>query len=306
MRNFPQIQILQRLVTILFSVLLISITSCSVKKKVVSMAQNPSPMKEYIRSHTRVSAATCDGRRWNWQLQNKNVQLFVPKNTTFDSGIDLIIHFHGLSKVTEFAICKKNTQVMVTVSGGAGSSSYEKLFINDDNFTNLLNRTKKELGILQFSSITLSGWSAGYGAIRALIRQYEEDIDNIILLDGLHASYIPENKVLYEGGHIDSSDMYAFHQFSKKAVSGKKKMLITHSSIFPGTYASTTECTQYLIEKLNLKRSDVLQRGPVGMQQVGEVSSGKLNILSYAGNTASDHIDHLHGFAFFLNKIFED
>jgi hypothetical protein len=306
MRNPLRIQFLKKQEIILISVFLVMLASCSAKKNVVSLTQNPSPMQEYIRSHARVSATACEGRRWNWQLQNKKVQLFVPKNTTLESGIDLIIHFHGLSKVTEFAICKKNTKVMLTISGGFGSSSYEKLFINGDNFTDLLYRTKNELGISQFSSITLSGWSAGYGAIRALLMRYEEDIDNILLLDGLHASYIPENKVLYEGGEIDSTDMYAFHQFAKKAAGGEKKMLITHSSIFPGTYASTTECTQYLIEKLNLKRRSKLQQGPVGMQQVGEVSSGNLNILSYAGNTAPDHIDHLHGLAFFLIKIFED
>lgn len=306
MRNPSLFQFLKKMVIGLLLIFQITLPACSIKKKSATIFQNPSPMQESIRSHDRVSANSCDGKRINWMLQDKKVQLFVPINTTFESGLDLIIHFHGLSSVTEYAICKKNTQVMVTISGGSGSSSYEKLFINGDNFTDLLNRTKQELEISKFASITLSGWSAGYGAIRALLLRYEKKIDNVILLDGLHASYIPENQVLFEGGRIDPTDLYSFLKFAKKAVRGVKKMVITHSSIFPGTYASTTECTQYLIEKLYLKRSPVLNQGPLGMQQVGAVHSGKLYILSYAGNTAPDHIDHLHGLGYYLNKIFDD
>lgn len=306
MSSNPPIRKLTILVVITISVFLVVLSACKVQQKATSISQNPSPMEEFIRIHERVSSDDCSGRRINWELQDKKVQLFIPKNNSIASGLDLIIHFHGLSKVTEFAICRKKSQVMVTVSGGSGSSSYEKLFINGDEFTDILNRVQKELGINRFSSITLSGWSAGYGAIRALILRYEEYIDHIILLDGIHASYIPENKVLYEGGTIDSTDLNAFLKFGQKAMLGKKRMLITHSSIFPGTFASTTECTEYLVDNLNLKRKAVLKQGPVGMQQVGEVHSGKFSILSYAGNTAPDHIDHLHGLGYFLNVIFND
>ncbi|MCK5443680.1 MAG: hypothetical protein KAJ23_17480, partial [Maribacter sp.] len=73
--------------------------------------------------------------------------------------------------------------------------------------------------------------------------------------------------------------------------------------IFPGTYASTTECTEYIIKKLGLKRTPVLKSSPVGMQQIGETLSRNLSILSYARNTAPNHIDHLHSLAYFLDKV---
>ena len=84
---------------------------------------------------------------------------------------------------------------------------------------------------------------------------------------------------------------------------GEKQMIITHSSVFPGTFASTTECTNYLIKSLGLKRSTALRYGALGMQQVGEVKSGNMLILSYAGNSAPDHVDHLHAFRYFLEKL---
>ena len=269
-----------------------------------SNTQNPSPMVESIRSHERVSAELCEGKRINWQRQDKLVQLFVPNNYDNTLPTNLVIHFHGLPNVTEFSVCTKSSEVILTITGGSGSSSYEKLFSDGKNFMELLNRTNEELGIQNSATVTLSGWSAGYGAIRAIVSRYEDMVDNIILLDGLHASYIPEKQVLYDGGVIDSLQLQPFLNFAKRAVNGKKQMVITHSSIFPGTYASTTESTEYLIQKLGLKRNASLKPGPVGMQQVGETKAGKLLILSFAGNTAPDHIDHLHGLCYFVDKIY--
>ena len=47
-------------------------------------------------------------------------------------------------------------------------------------------------------------------------------------------------------------------------------MLVTHSEIFPGTFASTTETADYMLRALGLRRAPVLKWGPRGMQQLGE------------------------------------
>ena len=56
-------------------------------------------------------------------------------------------------------------------------------------------------------------------------------------MDGLHASYIPEN----QPGPVDTQSLGPFVDFAREAVAGRKRMLVTHSEIFPGTYAGTTE-----------------------------------------------------------------
>lgn len=288
---------------ILLLVFLIFNWSCEKESVNKPSSQNPSPMTESIRPHLRVSAETCEGKRIQWKLDDKDVQLFIPSGFDKFNPTHLILHFHGIPKVTEFALCNKNSEVLLTVTGGSGSSSYERLFKKGMAFDQLLNRVHDELGVENVSSLTLSGWSAGYGAIRALISRYEQQIDQVILLDGIHASYIPENQTLFQGGKIDSLQLQPFLGFAKMAVSGEKQMLITHSSIFPGTYASTTECTEFIIQKLELKRQPSLRQGPVGMQQVGQTQAGKFSVLSYAGNTAPDHIDHLHGLSYFLGLL---
>jgi hypothetical protein len=95
----------------------------------------------------------------------------------------------------------------------------------------------------------------------------------------------------------------AFADFARAAVRGEKRFLVTHSEIFPGTYASTTETADWLLHALDLRRTPVLRWGPRGMQQLSEVSAGYFEILGFAGNSAPDHVDHLHALPELLARL---
>jgi hypothetical protein len=153
--------------------------------------------------------------------------------------------------------------------------------------------------------ITLSGFSAGHGAVRAILRNPDhfEAVDAVLLLDGLHTGYIPPRTVLAEGGRLDVTKLESISRFARAAVKGEKRLLMTHSEIFPGTFASTTETTDHLIAGLGLSRKAVLRWGPVGMQQLSELRCSGLEVRGYAGNSAPDHIDHVHGIARFLQML---
>ena len=86
-------------------------------------------------------------------------------------------------------------------------------------------------------------------------------------------------------------------------MAGRKRMVATHSEIFPGTYASTTETADYLLAQLGLRRRAVLKWGPMGTQQLSETRAGKFRILGYAGNSAPDHVDQLHSLPVFLRWL---
>ena len=170
-----------------------------------------------------------------------------------------------------------------------------------------------------WSSITLTGFSAGYGGVREILRrpEYFALVDNVLLLDGLHASYSDERnpqderQALNQRGRkiprILASDIDIFVSFAREAVLNSfgsrsrrktrrrgKTFVVTHSEIFPGTYASTTECADYLLAKLSLKRRPKPMKGPMGMQQLSAVDAGGFRVRGYAGNTAPDHVDFLH------------
>jgi len=187
------------------------------------------------------------------------------------------------------------------VNLGAGSGSYGRAFADPAAFDSLLAGVAREVAAWRESEarigrVTLSGFSAGYGAIRAILREprHVARVDAVLLLDGMHAGYQPERTVLAEGGTIDERDVEPFVAFARAAVRGDKRFVVTHSEIFPGTFASTTETADHLLRALALRREPVLRWGPRGMQQLSEVRAGRFTLLGYAGNTAPDHVDHLH------------
>jgi hypothetical protein len=140
--------------------------------------------------------------------------------------------------------------------------------------------------------------------VREIIKSSEgaERVGFVLLIDGLHAGY--------EGGRpgpleskLVTADLEPFVSFAREAVAGKKQMIVTHSEIFPGTFASTTETADYLLRELGVKRTAVLKWGPMGTQQLSEARKGKLFVAGYAGNSAPDHVDQLHALPEFLTWV---
>jgi hypothetical protein len=80
-------------------------------------------------------------------------------------------------------------------------------------------------------------------------------------------------------------------------------VLITHSEIFPGTYASTTETADYLLKELGVTRRAVVKWGPMGTQELSEARQGKFLLIGFAGNSAPDHVDQLHSLPQFLKWL---
>ena len=89
-------------------------------------------------------------------------------------------------------------------------------------------------------------------------------------------------------------DLFGVDKPLRDAAAGRKRFTITHSEIFPGTYASTTECTDWLLGQLGLRRRAVLAWGPMGLQQLSDARAGRFHLMGFAGNTAPDHVDQLH------------
>ena len=214
----------------------------------------------------------------------------------------LLIHFHGPGFIPVLAIqAASDAYALAVVDLGSGSSVYERSFAEPGAFERFLASLKEAFYQRTgrrptFEATTLSAFSAGYGAVRAILRHNPafEDVDGVLLLDGLHTDYVPERTPLADGGRLNTAKMAPFLNLARAAVRSEKRLLITHSEVFPGTYASTTETTDYLIQALGLARTPVLCWGPVGMQQLSMVRAGGFQVQGYAGNTAPDHVDHLH------------
>lgn len=277
---------------------------------VAPTAQNPSPMVDETRAHERLAPRDLPGvRRTFAGPMGKPVEVWIPDSLRADD-VRLVVHFLGVAWLPEYAVSHLGSTVAAVVNLGAGSAIYDRAFSNPPAFDSLLERIAGEVSEtlkaeVRFRRVTLVGFSAGHGAIRAILRDSSHfaRVDAVLLLDGMHTSYVPEGMVLAAGGALDTRNLDVFVRFARAAMRGDKRFLITHSEIFPGSFASTTETADYLLGTLGLRRTPVLKWGPRGMQQLSEVQAGGFVLLGFAGNSAPDHVDHFHGMPEFLERV---
>ncbi|WP_149304321.1 hypothetical protein [Pareuzebyella sediminis] len=272
------------------------------------MAQVPSPMQEHIREHGRIKDTVQLGRKEILEgVLAEPVTLYLPPLANTLGELDLLIHFHGAPFVPIDAMYHlERPMALAVVQLGSGSSVYGRPFEDTTVFLDFIVAIRNKLSLQKIGKIYCSSFSAGYGAVRELLKSHFDELDGILLLDGLHTDYIPDKTRLADGGTLNTDKLSNFLKYAKAAVAGRKSLVITHSEIFPGTYASTTETSEWLLEQLKLPRNAVLKHGPVGMQQLAETKQGRFRVLAFAGNTAPDHVDHFHGMLEFLNMLFEE
>jgi hypothetical protein len=82
-----------------------------------------------------------------------------------------------------------------------------------------------------------------------------------------------------------------FIEFSEQAAAGRRLMVVTHSSIIPPGYASTTETANFLVMKLGGRPRAVQARAadPMGLERVSGYSKGSFHVRGFAGNDTLDH-----------------
>jgi len=256
--------------------------------------QNPSPMVEHTRAHQRLPERHPEGRREKLNLGN----LYVPPH----ARPVLLLFFHAGTWLPEVA-AEQNRLAVVGVQAGSGSGTYARLFDDPWRFARLLAEAESKSGI-KFRQVLLAGWSAGNGAIRQILRTPESyaRVNGILSIDGIHTDY--------PGGHpgplesnIGAENLAVWIQYARDAIAGRKQLIVTHSEIFPGTFASTTETTDYIVAQLGVARRPVLKWGPMGLQQLSEARAGRFLLMGFAGNSAPDHVDQLHASPHWLKSF---
>lgn len=265
---------------------------------VAQQPQNPSPMVEHTRAHPRLEKQTPPGRREALQLGT----LFLPEKLRRKGIVPLLVFFHGGTWLPEVAAARNNTAV-ITIQIGAGSGVYARAFADPQRFPNLLREAETKAGV-KFAPVRLGGWSAGCAAVREILKSPESyaRVARILLIDGIHTGYVGDKPGPQES-QLEPENLQTFVQFARDALAGRKRMIVTHSEIFPGTYASTTETADYLLRELGLKRGAVVRWGPMQTQQLSEVRQGGFRLVGYAGNSAPDHVDQLHSLPDYLKWL---
>lgn len=248
--------------------------------------QNPSPMVEHTREHPRLKEEHPPGKREKLAAGT----LFVPEALLGQKEAPLLIFMHGGSWIPEVAAARHGMAALVIQRG----DGYKALFEKEEALESLLKAASDHVG-KRWTEVTVGGWSAGCQGVRQMLRSPSavQAVGRVVMIDGIHTGY-PEGKPGPLESKLDTHVLEPIAAFAREAMGGRKRLLITHSEIFPGTFASTTETADWLLGELKVKRRATLLWGPMKTQQLSEASQGGFRLLGFAGNSAPDHVDQLH------------
>jgi hypothetical protein len=232
-----------------------------------------------------------------WDRAPSMGQMVMPEKggVTRDGRFDVMFHFHGHEPVRKEWVQVMDGAVLAAVTLGVSSAPYYAGFADPGRFAQLIESV--EQGVARHAGLPsarvrhvgLSAWSAGYGAIAQILGQKRgrELVDTVVVLDGMHAGY--------EGGKPDADALAPFIAFARRAARGETLMFVSHSSIIPPGYASSTETASYLIHALGGKPTAVKPRAgdPMGLELLRRFDRQDLHVRGYAGNDKMDHCAHI-------------
>lgn len=231
-----------------------------------------------------------------WSRAPSMGQMISPQRGGLSGGrFDVMFHFHGHEPIRKEWVKVERGAVLVGIDLGIGSGPYEASFRDPGAFPALLASVERAMAekhglkTARARKIGLSAWSAGYGAVGEILRhpRWAARVDAVVLLDGLHAGY--------ERDSLRAAQLSPFVDFARRAREGQKLMFVSHSSIIPPGYASTTETANYLIHQLGGRPASARPRGgdPWGLELISRYDRGGFHVRGFRGNAKMDHCAHI-------------
>jgi hypothetical protein len=212
-----------------------------------------------------------------------------------DGGFDLVVHFHGHEAIRKEFVKTGGGVVLAGIDLGLGSGPYENAFADQALFPRIIESIEAKMAKrtgnadAHVKHLALSSWSAGYGATSQILRQpIGKKVEAVILLDSLHAGYKEGTKDEVRGAQIEH-----FVEYARQAAAKKKVMILTHSSIIPPGYASTSEVAEYVVGELGGKEKKATKSDVLGLKMFARYDKGNFHDWGYLGNDKPDHCAHI-------------
>ncbi|APR86775.1 hypothetical protein A7982_12124 [Minicystis rosea] len=233
---------------------------------------------------------------WNGSGMSMGQVLLPHQGGISKSGqFDVVIHFHGHEPIRKEFVKTAKGIVLVGIDLGIGSGAYQTAFSSPAAFTNLLSSIEAAVArhagrpSAKIRKLALSSWSAGYGAIEQILRQPAgKKVDSLILLDSVHAGYTDE-----QAHALKTEQLVPFVEFAKRAAKKQTFMFLSHSSIIPPGYASTTEVGDYIVHQLGGKPKKANRQDVLGLDMIDRFDKGNFHMRGYTGDDKPDHCAHI-------------
>lgn len=249
---------------------------------------------------------TATGRQFT--LSNSAWKLFIPSTYQQRPGdvADVLFHFHGDPQtVWNNALYANLNTIVVTVNYSGLSSAYSTPFSNQSLFQSLLDEALAKVrsqadfsNTLQWDQIGVSSFSAGYGAVREILKNatYRNAIDALLAADSLYAT------TAGDGTPLDSQ-MVDYKSFASLAQAGQKTFLLSHSQVLTYTYENTMETADELMQHLGITASPVSLDGLGTLHFYRQAKSGNFRVWGASGADGDAHLEHLRYMGNFLQEL---
>jgi hypothetical protein len=240
-------------------------------------------------------------------MSNPAWKIFIPSTYQQRAGnvADLLVHFHGDPQtVWNNAKYAELNTVIVTVNYSGLSSAYSTPFSNAALFQALLDEALAKVravsdipDTLQWDKLGVSSFSAGYGAVREILKSatYRNNIDVLLAADSLYAT------TAGDGTPLDSQ-MVDYKTFASLAKNGTKTFLFSHSLVPTFTYESTQETGDELLQHLGISASAINTNGLGTLHFYRHAKSGNFELWGATGSDGDAHLAHLR----YIGEFFED
>lgn len=237
------------------------------------------------------------------RIELEHARLFVPAGFELpsDGRVPLSVHFQGGPVIAEENFVRSGARgVLIASTLGGLSSAFARRYEDPAAFDVLLASASAALSSestrVRFEPITITFFSAGYGAVRELLEHeaHFERIDALVSADSIYADVVAPGVRAAE-----ASDMIDFMRFAQAAARGTKTFVVAHG-MYPTEYASTAECADLLLASVGGRREPSSRHTERGVPIGSEAHVGGFHLYTFDEGAEGDaagariHLDCLY------------
>ncbi len=228
----------------------------------------------------------------------EHAQLFVPRDFIpgSDAKVPLHLHFQGGVRIAEENFARMEAAGVLIASTLSGrSGAFSRPYSDPSAFRSLLEAGEAEMSrrtgrAIRFAPISISFFSAGYGAVRELLAEPEfyDRITTLISADSIYASVLTA-----EVRAPQVEQMVDFMRFAQAAARGEKTFVLAHG-MHQTPYASTAECADLILAGVSGTRQPVQRWTERGIPIASEAHISGFHLYTFDEQGPDIHVDCLY------------
>ena len=241
-----------------------------------------------------------------FESNRKDVAVHLPKSLALRNGeFDLVIHFHGPHAATMTAFDDAGLDAaIVSVNLGDGGTRYGAAASDPALVDRLVAFAEHEVDAraqgAKVGRIALSSWSAGFGAVREILKRPHDSarVDAVLLADGLFTEWSSSKDAPRKSASgkpaprdADFEKVQAVIDFARRATEGETLFVLTHTAIDRRYYPDAPRTAAAMLREFNVERGfpDGLHASASASQRYATDSAG-FHIWGFGGKTWADHL----------------